>query len=141
MSRASAPWIIVVAVIVHVCWGLLLLRSAAPLGTVSLAESPWSHNQYLAAIVYFAAAALAMVPFLWRRADDTILGLYFCLPQQALMVLSATTALRCVLRATYADGVPRPWEFIAADQMWTIVGTVGHTLALLDWYYFSRRPR
>src|SRR5207248_8643681 len=66
------PWIILTAIVVHAGWGLLLLSSAATLGTTPLAGSAFSRHRYLAAAVYLGAACLASLPFLWRRLDMSL---------------------------------------------------------------------
>lgn len=134
-------WIVVAAIIVHIGWGIVLLFSSRPLMTTPMAEVPWNVNQYTASFVYLTAAGLAASHIVWRKLDQTYWGLVTCLPQQFLLMTSALTALRCVLRGSYADGVPRPWEFIFCDQLWTMVGMTVHTITLLDWYWFSRMKK
>ena len=132
-------WAVVAAIVVHLTWGVLLIYSEQPLNCTPMADSPFRENRFIASAVYLGAAATALLPFVLKGWDYKFRGLACCLPQQALMMLSATTAIKCVVRGAYADGVPRPWEFIAADQAWTIVGMLLHTVALLDWFVSSPR--
>lgn len=131
-------WIVLTAIIVHGTWGVILLFDDAPLQCTPLATSPFHDNQYLAAVVYLIATALAICHFSVERLDRSFLGLCFLAPQQFLMMMSAFGAIGCVLGGAYADGVPRPRLFILADQLWGIVGMVFHTFSILDWFYFSR---
>ena len=139
MRRWAYNWIVIVAIIVHGGWGLLLLVSPQPLNCTPMADSPFRHNQYLAAVVYLVAVGAAMAPWFVRRLGAGFWALACCLPQQFLLMMSAFTAIRCVWRGAYADGVERPWDFILADQLWVIVGMIFHTLALIDWHYWSVR--
>lgn len=135
--RWRVNWIVVIAVIVHLAWGVVLLFTPAPLMTTPMAEVPWNYHHYIASATYLFAGGLAAVGLLWRRLDEGGLALLCCLPQQALLMTSAFTAIRCVARGAYADGVPRPWEFILCDQLWGIAGMIGHTVSLIDWYWFA----
>ena len=142
ITRAWArPWMLYAALIVHGVWAGMLCVSADPLGCTPMAESPFGHNRFLAAAVYAFASVAALVALTVPKLDLSWWGLVLCLPQQFLMLLSAGTAILCVLRSTYADGVPRPALFIAADQLWGIVGMTMHSAALLDWCYWSRLKR
>ena len=134
-------WIVVVAIIVHGSWGLMLLFSDHPLSTTPMANAPWRNNRLLGAIIYLTAASVASFPMLVKDLDDDWRGLVCCIPQQFLMMLSASTAIQCVVDGHYADGELRPWQFILADQLWVIVGMTCHTASLFDWYYFSNPRR
>ena len=136
--RWRRNWIVITAIVVHFGWGVLLLFSAEPLHTTPMAATPFRHNQYVGAVIYLVAALAALWPIVRPKYDGGFVGLACCLPQQFLLMYSAGSAIRCVLRGMYADLVPRPWEFILADQLWVIVGMVFHSFSLLDWYWFSR---
>lgn len=107
--------------------------------TTPMAEIFFNSNQYIASGVYLFAAISASVTLLNNHASNSWHGVIFCMPQQFLLMMSASTAIRCVMRGSYADGVPRPWEFILADQLWVIVGMAVHTIVLLDLYVFAER--
>ena len=143
MSQQRRIWrrnyLVLCGIAVHLGWAFLLLISAEPLHTTPMAATPFRHNQYVGAAIYAFAAGCAVVPFIWDWIDASWLGLYCCLPQQFLLMYSAGSASLCVLRGMYADGVPRPWEFILADQLWVILSMLLHSASLVDWYWFSRR--
>ena len=139
MRITRLPWIILTAVLVHLTWGVLLLVSDAPLSTAPMAETPFKGHQYIAAVIYLVAGLMAILPMALRSIDNSWWALILCIPQQFLLTISASASIHCVLRSSYADGVLRPWEFILADQAFGIIGSMVHTLALLDWYITSRR--
>jgi hypothetical protein len=118
--RVSQVWIIWYAVLLHTVWGILLLLSPTPYGATALHVY---HNlpTNLMAAVFFLASALAA----WAvtRRQPTLRTLTALLPQQALLTLSAYSAVAAVLAAHYADGVPRP---------------LLHTVAVIDMH--ARRP-
>lgn len=133
-------WIAIAAAVVHGIWGIMLMVSDAPLHTTPLGHFPIK-NHYVAGCVYFSASVLACVPILRRSLDTQFTGLACTIPQQFLLMVSAWTAIASVVQGKYPDGyVPvGGWGFILADQLWAISGTVFHTIALIDWYYFSRK--
>lgn len=57
--------------------------------------------------------------------------MWFLIPQQILLSLSLGTALQAVISQQYADGVLRPWAFIATDQAPTIILALVHAVAVL----------
>jgi hypothetical protein len=131
-------WIVFSAICVHGIWGVLLLFSAQPLSTTPMGELR-RIGQYQSASVYLFACVCAVCPLVVHGWERTFTGLLCLLPQQFLMMLSAFTAIYCVMRGSYFDGVPRAWSFILADQLWSIVGMTCHTFSLLDWFWWSRR--
>ena len=132
-------WMVFSAVVVHAIWGCMLLVSDAPLHCTPMAETPFRHLQYMAAIIYIAAAIMALVPIMSLYSKSTLVDLVLCTPQQILLMMSAMSAIWCIIRGAYADGEPRPRMFIAADQLWVIVSMCVHTFALIDWYVFSEK--
>lgn len=129
-------WMILTAIVVHGSWGVIVLLDPEALNCTPIKMSPLHYSPWLAGPVYLGATGLA----LWHvvKDDMDLVGLFKVLPQQMLLMTSAAGAIWCVAVGHYADGVPRPWGFILADQLWNIVGMVAHSLALLDWFYWSR---
>lgn len=61
--------------------------------------------------------------------------LFFCLvPQQVTVMASAMAAIHAIATGHYADGIPRPWEFIFADQWGVVVVAILHT-AYVVWIF------
>ena len=83
-----------------------------------------------------AIVALALYGILNTRFDN-LKSLYFIMPQQVLLYISAWSSLHAVLQGQYADGAARPPIFILADQLPTIVVAVWHSVAIID--TFMRR--
>jgi hypothetical protein len=52
------------------------------------------------------------------------------LPQQVILMMSAAGAVEAMWLAQFADGVLRPRAFIAADQMYSVLAAIGHTMAI-----------
>ena len=128
------------AAIVHGGWALMLAVNADPLGCTPMAYSPFRHDRWQAAVMYAVASVAALVALHWGLLERRWpwLSLVLCAPQQLLMLLSAGTAMWCVWQSAYADNEPRPQLFIAADQLWTVIGMIAHSFALWDWHYWSR---
>jgi hypothetical protein len=116
-------------VALHVLWGFLLLVDAEALGATSL-HAVSRLPRLLVASMLFAVAALAVVSVTRRRSSWVSLALV--LPQQAVLSISAFSAIAAVVTSTYGDGVPRPWSFILADQAPVILTLVLHTIAVVQ---------
>jgi hypothetical protein len=75
------------------------------------------------------AAILALIPVM-RHCTTAIVVLCF-LPQQAILIIAARTAVLAMLAGRFADGVVRTSEFLSADQVWPVVMAAMHFVALL----------
>ena len=120
-------WIIHYAISVHLVWGAVILLRGPQNTAPTWLIGQWLKND--AGWAYLAAAGAALAAFMVK---DRMIGLGLCLPQQALLLLSAGGSLACVLRGAYADGSQRPWPFILVDQSPNILVAVFHSLALLE---------
>jgi hypothetical protein len=127
--RVRPVAIIWCAVALHVMWGCLLLFDGRVLGATALsafADVP----RFVMAGVFFLVAALAVVGV--TRRHGTWLSLALLLPQQAVLTVSAVSAVMAVIHSEYGDGVARPWHFILADQAPVILTVVLHTIAVVQ---------
>ena len=119
------------ATIQHIVWGLLLIPTGVALNATALsAFREHSEHHVLIAVLLFTAAACAALgltrPTLgWR-------SMLLMLPQQAILTVSAVTALLAITTGRYGDGVERPQAFIAADQLPVILLLVFYTVAVID---------
>ena len=88
-------WMILTAIVVHGCWGILVMIDSQALQCTPIAMSPLHHSPWLAGPVYLIATALA----LWHVIDDKMdmIGLFKVLPQQLLLMSSAAGAVYCVI--------------------------------------------
>jgi hypothetical protein len=91
----------------------------------------------LTAAILFGVAAMAAVGVCRRGPRRVTLALL--LPQQAVLSISAMSAITAVVSGRYGDGVPRPWYFILADQAPVILTMVLHTIAVVQ-LHLTRVP-
>lgn len=130
----NVKWILVMAVVVHLVWGVLLLIAGEPVMWITAVHetSQLVPSTWVLGLIYIAAG-LAGGFALWRHDKlNPALGVWMIIPQQLLLMKSASGAIICILRSQFADGVDRPWAFIAADQSPAIIMAVLHTFALID---------
>jgi hypothetical protein len=126
------------AVALHVLWGCLLLIDGDVLGATSISAFSDVPPMLMAA-VFFAVAVMAAVGVTRRRG--TWLSLAMLVPQQAILSVSAVSAIVAVLYSRYGDGVERPWHFILADQAPVILTVVLHTIAVVQLHLPRRADR
>jgi hypothetical protein len=115
------------AIALHVLWGCLLLINGAVVDATAL-HAFAGLSRYLTAAILFAVAAMAIAGVTWHGPRPLTLALL--LPQQAVLSISALSAIMAVFEGRYGDGVPRPWYFILADQAPVILTMVLHTIAV-----------
>ncbi len=133
--RIRPSWIIWYAVLLHALWGVLLLAGPSPYGATAVHVYSGVPRFALAAFL-FLASGLAAWSITWPRPSWPSLAAL--LPQQALLTVSAYSALLAVIEAHYADGVIRPRLFILADQAPVILTMMLHTAAVVELH--ARRP-
>ena len=111
----------------HLFWAVaLMLSSDAMMATPVAGLSALGHRA--AIITVLALSALGSACALGRQAWWVM---WFLIPQQILLGLSFGTASQAVALQQYADGVLRPWAFIAADQAPTLLLAVVHFIAII----------
>jgi hypothetical protein len=130
-ARRTA-WVIWYCVCLHLWWGLMLLLDPAAAGVTAInSVTRLTGSVWGGALVFLVVGGLAAVGLL-RAEPGRTRGLVQVLPQQAALLLSALGACEAIWRSTYADGVPRPRAFIAADQIPAVFIALAHTAALID---------
>lgn len=130
MSDVRRPVSIMVlyAVTLHVWWAFLILLDKSALGaTGPAALGQWVHSPTLLAAVIAGAAGLAAIAMFTHRPWV----LLFLVPQQMLLMAVAAGAVEAMWLGQFADGVLRPRAFIAADQAPSVLGAIGHTIAMI----------
>ncbi|HEX6469339.1 MAG TPA: hypothetical protein VF069_09605 [Streptosporangiaceae bacterium] len=125
------------AVALHLTWGCLLLISGKVLGATAL-HAFEGLPRLLTAAIMFSVATMAAVGAVRRGPRPVTLGLL--LPQQAVLSISAMSAVSAVAHSRYGDGVPRPWYFILADQTPVIMTMVLHTIAVVQLHLTDQPP-
>src|SRR5216684_2079045 len=123
---ARTAWVVWYCICLHLWWGLMLLVDPAARGVTAISDG-----------VYFAVGLLAAAGLL-RARPGSIRGLLELLPQQGVLLISAFGACEAVWKSTYADGVPRPRAFIAADQVPAVFIALAHSATLV--HCFVRGP-
>lgn len=129
MTLVPHKYILLYAWFLHLAWAILLLIDPVGLHTAPLAALGLftQDSGHLTSAILFFSCACAVPGFIhstkfWSRPCF--------MPQQLLLLISATHSLTLILAGSYADGVVRPSLFILADQLPNLVATVMHTLAL-----------
>jgi hypothetical protein len=120
--------VVMMAVAQHLCLAVALMTDTAALNATGL------HAIYLlirppgvTAAVLIAASCCSVVG-VWCEVPWIVLLL---IPQQILLLLSATGAFEAMWLGQFADGVVRPNAFIVADQIGGVLLAVGHTVAII----------
>ena len=125
-------WIFHVALGTHFVWAVVLTIGGEPAGWCTGIHGTLKliGNVYALAFLYAASSVLVIWSMARRKID--MFGFILCVPQQFFMMSSALGALRAIAHSEFADGVPRPWEFITNDQNLYLLIGVYHTVAILD---------
>lgn len=119
----------------HLVWGFLLLRSSAPRNTTPVHTiANLFPSDHVLSFVLLAASGVAIYACLGRMS--ILARILLLTPQQLFLFWGAGQAVFCVVKGTYADGVPRPYEFIAADQIRTILAALLHMSGVTAYAYF-----
>src|SRR5258708_424171 len=100
------------AVTVHVTWSMLLWFGSSAQNTTALHTLTRIGSPRLIAAMLTGAAALAVIGMISRSAWAALL----LLPQQILLLMTASGAIEATWIAEFADGVSRARDFIGADQ-------------------------
>jgi len=129
----SAPMMVLYAAILHLVWATTFyINEAAGNGTGLHAVSLLVPVAGLLPLLILASIAALIGAFFNFPGSH-----YLLLPQQVLLLISATGAITAMWLGHFADGVERSHAFIIADQAYVVLTAVSHTLALV-FYYFSK---
>lgn len=125
----AAHLLICYAALVHLTWAITLLISASPANITALADlaTVGLHHYTLSGICAFAALAALFSDKLTSQLWQVV----SLLPQQTLLIFGAWGSLEAIMSGSFADGVKRPVEFLAADQGRNIILLVAHTFAIM----------
>ena len=115
------------AIALHFVWATILSFDDSALGVTAInALHRWIPMPWLVGVIG-GAAVLASIAITARPPWFVVL----LLPQQILLVMSAAGAIEAIWLAQYADGILRTRAFLAADQFYSILACVGHTIAIV----------
>lgn len=134
-SISLGKYIVLLASTLHILWGVLLLTNpVSSLATPLHILVATFGGRIRTAIVLFAVAIVAMC-FVRMKAvhPHRDKGTSFMLiPQQTVLLISSIGSIVAVAHGMYADGVPRPWPFILADQLPIIVGGLYYFVVTIE---------
>lgn len=130
----SVSIMVAYAVALHLAWAVILLFD----GSATNATALHALHRYIAMpglSPVIAGAALVAAYAMWSNSPWTLVLL---LPQQILLMMSAAGAVEAIWLSQFADGVIRARAFIAADQLYSVLAAIGHTLAIIA--HANRQP-
>lgn len=114
------------AVVLHFLWAGCVFYSDDALGPTGVAALA----RYIPAVILpwsiLTAAVLALVALSLRPAWFLLM----LMPQQILLLMSASGAIEAIWLGQFADGVVRSRVFLLADQFYSILVCIGHTTAI-----------
>ena len=128
-------WIIWLAIAIHTLWGVLLLTGNDSVRQITAVHSSATRvGEWLPfGVMYLTIAAMAFVGGSGFFGPLTRMrNFLLCLPQQFFLVESAWGAIEAIAACQFADGVPRPWAFMAADQGQVVLLALLHTGAIVE---------
>ncbi len=122
----------------HLTWAFLIWGDHATAGATPVAALLQTFNEYNVLVAVLLAVATVALVAIFMPLPTMIL---LMLPQQFLLLISATGAITAIYMAQYADGVIRPRFFIAADQVQIILAALCHAIAIIAMTYVALRDR
>jgi len=120
------------AVVMHGTWIVLLLVPNTHAFLSTPVHQLWAlcgHSAMLTASVLSLVAGIALIGLV--IVDSAGMKIWFLLPQQLVLGISAAGSAIAIANSHYADGVPRPMTFIAADQLAVLLTWVAHTASIM----------
>ena len=127
-------WVVYLAVIIHLAWGISLLIDPAPRMVTSIAfTSDFFSNRIIEGLVFIVVSLMAGADIIFS-VKKSILGILMLIPQQIILILSATGAVTAMIFHQFPDGIERPFLFIFSDQLPAVLLAVFHTCAIWQHY-------
>jgi hypothetical protein len=116
------------AIALHLSWAILLIFDSSALNVNAIYALHLYIQSLPVLIGIITGAALMALVGLFTELPWILL---FLIPQQALLMMSAAGAIESMWIGQFADGVLRPHAFIAADQLYSVLAAIGHTVAII----------
>lgn len=118
--------------ILHTIWAGMLLAGGGAAGATALSgittAIPGPHS--IDALVMICCSAMAASVILGPRPIKPLWALGL-IPQQILLAMAAWASLSALLDSQFADGVERPWLFIAAGEMPILLVAAIHNVVVV----------
>ena len=134
------PLIVLYAALLHYVWaGALIIDPRAGEAT-SMSGLFDLFGRETLIVILIGVATLALV-YVFLFSERRVEAALFALPQQAILLMSAWTAITAMGSGHFADGVVRPIPFILADQAPAVIAAVLHAAAILIGLWRPRRER
>jgi hypothetical protein len=128
----SISIMVLYAIALHFLWSIILLFDQSALNVTAVDAlfdvTKWLSLPVAAVSVVTGVAAFLAMAALCSRWSWTV---WLLLPQQILLMISASGAIEAVWISQFSDGVIRSRGFIAADQMHIVLAAIGHTAAII----------
>ena len=125
-----SQYVIWFAIVQHIVWGVLMLFSAEPTKVTAIFTTfVVMHNRPALAMMFIMVGLLSL--WTMRRTTAESYDLWASMPQQFLLMASATGAIMAVVAGHFGDGAVYSRWFIAADQLPAVLLAVLHTACLL----------
>lgn len=131
----GALYIIVLVSVLHLVWAGLLISSATAAHSTPVAAVVAVTGSRAAAAGALASTGLLALFTGWLHGSPhrirpwlRVAGL---VPQQFFLVASAASGVMAAVHGHYADGVPRPWQFILGDQLPVVLVALLYATAIV----------
>lgn len=128
LGNRSISIMVLYCICLHLWWAVMITMDGSALMTTSVdALHRIVNDRAILVMLLVAASCASILGMIIDRAWAATL----LLPQQIMLMLSATGAIGAIWLSQFADGVVRPREFIAADQFHIFFAAIGHTIAII----------
>lgn len=128
-------WILWAATCLHIAWAALLILDPSTSLVTPLAAIVQPIGRHPTAAILIISSAMSVVGVLPHERPG-ILGVGMVLPQQFLLMVSATGSLTAILTGAVPSGSVFPFGQLWAGQIWAIALAVWHSIAILDYLAF-----
>ena len=143
--RIRPFWMVHYVCVLHLIWGAMLLLWPSVVHNITPLYSlvRFFKVEWLVGIFLILSGLITFLSLVDVNASNISKLLKFkfawfllLIPQQILFMITAGGAIERVILHAYADGVPRPWQFILADQFPAILTAVIHTFGIIDHHFW-----
>jgi hypothetical protein len=123
------PLIVLFAAVLHYVWAASLIADTRAGDATSLSGLVHLFGSRPTILVLLVVATLALA-YVFLFSQRGLTAAIFAVPQQAVLLVSAWTAVAAMASGHFADGVERPIPFIIADQSPAVIAAILHAAAI-----------